>query len=65
MFESPGVDTRVSFSSEDIEADHAYLPGRGVDVDPEILRLGAPVPPMFFFRDQDRNTLQIVQAPTE
>jgi hypothetical protein len=61
MFESPSVDARVSFSSEDVEADHAHLLGRGVDVDPEILCTGTPVPPMFFFRDQDRNTLLIVQ----
>jgi catechol 2,3-dioxygenase-like lactoylglutathione lyase family enzyme len=62
MFESPGVDTRVSFSSEDVEADHANLLSRGVDADPEILRLGGGVPPMFFFRDPDRNTVQIVQG---
>jgi hypothetical protein len=33
-----------------------------VDADPEVMRMGDPVPPMFFFRDQDGNTLFIVQS---
>jgi catechol 2,3-dioxygenase-like lactoylglutathione lyase family enzyme len=56
-----GVQTGVVFSSEDIEADHATLKERGVDVDPEIARMGDPVPPMFWFRDPDGNSLLIVQ----
>ena len=62
MFEHPGVDTRISLSSRDVEADHAALRQAGVDVDEEIIRLPPPVPPMFFFRDPDRNTLQVTQA---
>ena len=34
---------------------------RGVDVDAEVMRMGGPVPPMFFFRDQDGNRLLIVE----
>jgi catechol 2,3-dioxygenase-like lactoylglutathione lyase family enzyme len=56
-----GVDTRVAFTSEDVDADHASLQGAGVDVDAEVMRMGDPVPPMFFFRDQDGNRLLIVQ----
>jgi len=59
--ESAGIETRVALSSNDIEADHAALRERGVDVDAEVMRMGGPVPPMFFFRDQDGNRLLIVE----
>jgi catechol 2,3-dioxygenase-like lactoylglutathione lyase family enzyme len=58
--DAAGIETRVAFSSEDIDADHASLQARGVDVDAEVMRMGDPVPPMFFFRDQDGNRLLIV-----
>lgn len=48
-------------TSEDIDADHATLRSRGVDTDPEVQRWGAPVPPMFSFRDADGNTLMVVE----
>ncbi len=51
--------THASFYTEDIDADHAHLTSRGVDVD-EIMRMPEPVPPMFFFRDVDGNSLLIV-----
>jgi catechol 2,3-dioxygenase-like lactoylglutathione lyase family enzyme len=56
-----GVQTGVVFSSEDLDADHASLRDRGVDVDDEIARMGAPVPDMFWFRDHDGNSLLVVQ----
>jgi len=56
-----GVETGVAFATNDIEADHAQLLARGVDADAEIMRMGAPVPPMFFLRDQDGNKLLIVE----
>ena len=59
--ESAGVDTRISLTTEDADATHADLRTRGVDVDAEVMRMGDPVPPMFFFRDQDGNTLLIVE----
>ncbi len=59
--ESAGIDTRIAFTSEDIDADHAALRNAGVDVDEEIMRFGPPVPPMFFLRDQDGNRLVAVQ----
>ena len=53
--------TNVALESGDIDADHASLRDAGVDVDEEVMRMGDPVPPMFFFRDQDANTLLLVQ----
>ena len=46
-------------NSTDIDADHAYLKSKGVDVD-DVMRQGDPVPPMFFFRDPDKNILLFV-----
>jgi catechol 2,3-dioxygenase-like lactoylglutathione lyase family enzyme len=60
--EPTGVETRIALSSSDIDADHAELKGRGVDVDDEVSRMGDPVPPMFFLRDQDGNKLFVVQT---
>lgn len=59
--ESTGIETRVAFATGDIDTDHASLRERGVDVDPEVMRMGGPVPPMFFLRDQDGNRLLIVE----
>jgi catechol 2,3-dioxygenase-like lactoylglutathione lyase family enzyme len=64
-----------AFASRDIEADHASLSARGVEVDAEIARMGTPrlglvaldvsvpdpVPSQFFFRDPDGNRFLIVQ----
>jgi catechol 2,3-dioxygenase-like lactoylglutathione lyase family enzyme len=58
--EPTGIDTRVAFATTDIDADHATLKARGVDVDEEVMRMGDPVPPMFFFRDLEGNKLLIV-----
>jgi catechol 2,3-dioxygenase-like lactoylglutathione lyase family enzyme len=59
--ESVGIETRLGFTSEDIDADHADLKARGVDVDEAVMRMGDPVPPMFFFRDQDGNKFLVAQ----
>jgi catechol 2,3-dioxygenase-like lactoylglutathione lyase family enzyme len=56
------IDTHVALTSTDIDADHADLSARGVDVDEQVMRMGDPVPPMFFLRDQDGNKLFIVQT---
>jgi catechol 2,3-dioxygenase-like lactoylglutathione lyase family enzyme len=60
--EPVGVETRIALSTSDIDADHAELKARGVDVDDEVSRMGDPVPPMFFLRDQDGNKLFVVQT---
>jgi predicted enzyme related to lactoylglutathione lyase len=56
-----GVETGISLSTDDIDATHAHLKSQGVDVDAEVMRMGEPVPPMFWFRDPDGNSLLIVQ----
>jgi catechol 2,3-dioxygenase-like lactoylglutathione lyase family enzyme len=73
---SAGSDeTRCAFATQDIEADHAALRARGVDLDAQIARAGTsrpglistsasvpdPVPAQFFFRDPDGNRFLIVQ----
>ena len=60
--DSAGIETRVAFSTEDVDADHADLKARGVDVDDAVMRMGDPVPPMFWFRDPDGNSFLMVQA---
>ena len=57
-----GAQTGIALNSEDIDADHADLKARGVDVDAEVSRMGDPVPPMFWFRDPEGNVLLVVQA---
>jgi len=59
--DSAGVETRIALSTDDIDAAHASLKARGVDVDPEVSRMGDPVPPMFFFNDPDGNRFFIVE----
>lgn len=54
--------TGISFATADAGALHAELRDRGVDVDAEVSREPDPVPAMFFFRDQDGNTLHVAEA---
>jgi predicted enzyme related to lactoylglutathione lyase len=56
-----GVQTGISLTTDDIDATHAHLQSNGVDVDAEVARMGEPVPPMFWFRDPDANTLMVVE----
>ena len=46
----------------DIDAFHAELKAAGVDVDPEVSRMGDPVPPLLFLRDPEGNSLMVVEA---
>jgi catechol 2,3-dioxygenase-like lactoylglutathione lyase family enzyme len=52
--------TGISLHSEDVDAYHAELEAEGVDVDPEVSRMGDPVPPMFWLRDPEGNVLMVV-----
>ncbi len=54
------VETGIGLYTDDIDADHAELKSHGVDVDAEISRMGDPVPPLFWLRDPDGNTLMVV-----
>ena len=55
-----GVETGIRLSTRDADADHDDLAAAGVDVD-DVLRWPG-VPPMFAFRDQDGNGLEVVEA---
>ena len=52
--------TCVAFTTDDLDAAHAELKARGVDVD-EPMGGEGPVPRMFFFHDLDRNKLLLVE----
>jgi hypothetical protein len=58
---SADLATRVGLTTQDADADHAALKARGVDVDEDVMRMGDPVPPMFFFRDLDGNKFMVVE----
>ncbi len=58
-----GVQTGISLRAADVDAAHAQMQADGVDVDPEVMRMGGPVPPMFWFRDPDANILLVVEQP--
>jgi catechol 2,3-dioxygenase-like lactoylglutathione lyase family enzyme len=60
-----GVQTGICLDTPDVDADHAALKAAGVDVDAEVARWGGPVPPMFWFRDPDGNSLIVVQPLDE
>ena len=57
-----GVETGISLSTSDAGATHAQMKELGVDVDAEVSRMGGPVPPMYWFRDPDGNTLMVVET---
>jgi predicted enzyme related to lactoylglutathione lyase len=57
-----GKDTGITLQAEDIDAFHAQLRDRGVNVDAEISRFGEGVPPMFWFRDPEGNVLLVVEG---
>jgi catechol 2,3-dioxygenase-like lactoylglutathione lyase family enzyme len=58
---SGGVETGISLTTDDVDASHGHLRSLGVDVDADVMRMGGPVPPMFWFRDPDGNSLLIVE----
>ena len=69
--------TYCAFSASDIDAEHATLHERGVNVDNQIARKGTPregllsrdvsiadpVPAQFFMRDLDGNRFLVVESP--
>ena len=57
-----GMETGIGLETTDIDGFHARLKAAGVDVDDEVSRMGAPVPPLFWLRDPDGNVLMIVEA---
>ncbi len=59
-----GSQTGICLDTTDVDADHAALKAAGTDVDEEVTRWGGPVPPMFWLRDPDGNSLIIVEPTT-
>ena len=59
--EAGAQQTGICIDTEDVDADHASLKAAGVDVDAEVSRYGGEVPPMFWLRDPDGNSLIVVQ----
>jgi catechol 2,3-dioxygenase-like lactoylglutathione lyase family enzyme len=53
--------TGICLDTSDVDADHAALKAAGADVDAEVTRYGDPVPPMFWLRDPDGNSLIVVE----
>jgi catechol 2,3-dioxygenase-like lactoylglutathione lyase family enzyme len=73
--DSTGVETGIILNTTDIANTQEEVRWGGVDVDPEVARVGAPasirigavemiepMPPMFWFRDPDGNSLLMVEA---
>ena len=56
-----GSQTGICLDTTDVDADHAALKAAGIDVDDEVTRFGGSVPPMFWLRDPDGNSLIVVQ----
>ena len=59
--EAGGSETGICLDTSDVDAAHAALKEAGADVDDEVSRYGGPVPPMFWLRDPDGNSLIVVQ----
>ncbi|TMK98174.1 MAG: glyoxalase [Actinobacteria bacterium] len=53
-------ETGIGLQTDDIDAYHAELKAAGVDVDAEVSRVGDPVPPLFWLRDPEGNSLMVV-----
>jgi catechol 2,3-dioxygenase-like lactoylglutathione lyase family enzyme len=56
-----GAETGIILDTSDVDGAHAALKEAGADVDDEVTRFGGAVPPMFWLRDPDGNSLIIVQ----
>ena len=55
-------ETGIGLHTEDIDGYHAELRDGGVDVDPEVSRMGDPVPPLFWLRDPEGNVLMVSES---
>jgi catechol 2,3-dioxygenase-like lactoylglutathione lyase family enzyme len=62
--EAGGAETGIILDTSDVDGAHAALKEAGVNVDDEVSRMGGPVPPMFWLRDPDGNSLIFVQPST-
>jgi catechol 2,3-dioxygenase-like lactoylglutathione lyase family enzyme len=55
-----GSQTGICLDTTDVDGDHAALRAAGFDADADVSRMGGPVPPMFWLRDPDGNSLIVV-----
>jgi catechol 2,3-dioxygenase-like lactoylglutathione lyase family enzyme len=53
-------ETGIGLQTDEIDAFHAELKAAGVDVDAEVSRMGDPVPPLFWLRDPEGNSVMVV-----
>jgi catechol 2,3-dioxygenase-like lactoylglutathione lyase family enzyme len=58
--QSGNRETGIGLQTDDIDSFHAELKSSGVDVDAEVSRMGDPVPPLFWLRDPEGNSLMVV-----
>ena len=63
--EAGGSQTGICLDTSDVDADHATLKAAGADVDDDVTRWGGTVPPMFWLRDPDGNSLIVVQPSAD
>jgi catechol 2,3-dioxygenase-like lactoylglutathione lyase family enzyme len=56
-----GKETGIILDTTDVDGAHTALKEAGIDVDDEVTRYGGNVPPMFWLRDPDGNSLIVVQ----
>ncbi len=59
--EAGGSQTGICLDTSNVDAAHEALKAAGADVDDEVSRFGGPVPPMFWLRDPDGNSLIVVE----
>ena len=59
--EAGGSQTGICLDTTDVDADHATLKAADAYVDDDVTRWGGTVPPMFWLRDPDGNSLIVVQ----
>jgi catechol 2,3-dioxygenase-like lactoylglutathione lyase family enzyme len=59
--EAGGSETGICLDTSDVDGAHAALKEAGADVDDEVSRYGGNVPPMFWLRDPDGNSLIVVE----
>ena len=53
-------ETGIGLQTDQIDDFHGELKAAGVDVDGEVSRMGDPVPPLFWLRDPEGNSLMVV-----
>jgi len=51
----------ISLTTADVDASYDEMRSLGVDVDEQVMRMGDPVPPMFWFRDPEGHSLMVVE----